>query len=441
MAFEKLTNADLVREARDRMSQVASLMDQGKSRLDELAKRIAVSPPPPAPVPASPIDTGMARAPAQTDILIQDVPAVDFKVNPADWTDAAPVPPSAAPDVVGAFRLTSAVTHMSNEDSLAFPGNQRPGNHHHTYWGNPVSNSATTYENLVTQGVGSGEGGALNRTTKWMGSLLTGDMRVVVPDYITEYYKQLPAADGAWFKAQSAAEQARINAHRPHIIDAAGKDTGRFAKTVPLPQSLRYIIGNILPPEYGTTVTWTLYDAAMAVQIAESVTLSDLLAKMTQGTTYNLIMTVSTPQGWDGKRVRASDHHSHMAHPQWNGALGCFTMPETHPFLLPGILVRPKWRITPEAGDPKKLHFSSDLLSPGDTMHMEYMEGWHRPTIEAWHQGCIDGMLNSVSGNMGNGRILRRPPCFTFEVKNNVITPDANGNARLVDADGVRLVE
>lgn len=396
--------------------------------------------PVPAPAPASPIDIGMAAAPpALPDVLASQI--TPYKVAPLDpWTEPAAIPGTGSPDVVGAFRLTAAVTHVSNADSLAFPGVARPRNHHHTYWGNPISDENTTYQSLIAAGVGSGEGGPLNRSTKWMPSLLTADRRVIIPDYITEYYKQLPSI--AATKLLPLADQTNIAKHRPHLIDAAGKDTGRFADTVPLPAGLRFIVGNILPQDFskdvlGNIVTFLLYTPAMA-QIAESPRLGDLLAKMTEGTSYVISMLIQSPGGWDGKRVSASDHHSHMQYVRWS-PLGYHYLPETHPFVVPAITIKPFWRITPECGDPKKLFLSSDILAPGDTMHFEYLEGWHRPTLEAWHAKCIDGFLNSSGGNLGDGRGLRRPPCFATTVARNVITPDANGFARLIDSMGNRL--
>lgn len=436
MAYDNLTNAQLAGELRALTNEAKNALGRGVARNDELIRRLGAStPPPPPPVPASPIDLGFAtKPPPLPDLLVS--PAADFG-DVSGWTGPGPMPGQASitGDAVGAFRLTAQVTHVSNADSLVFPGDPRPRNHHHTYWGNPLSDENSTYESLCKAGVGSGEGGALNRSSKWMQSLLTYDKRVCIPDFVTEYYKQIPAQSGAWYQSLSAADKAALDAHRPRIVDASGRDTGRFAETVPLPAGLRYIVGNIIPD--APRALWHVYDSAENL-LHYSTEMAECLARMVQGQTFYLTAEFNSPSGWDGKRVRTGDHHSHMAYVKWSPN-GYPCLPETHPFLVPAIALKPRWRFTPEMGDPKKLFLSSDVLAPGDMAHIEYMEAWHRPTLLAWHDNCINKLANSASGILGDGRMLKQPPCFTFSVANNCISTDASGFARLIDANGNRL--
>lgn len=391
------------------------------------------------------------------DVFVADIPSITPNFDPNAWVAPSPIPGTMGSDVVGAFRLTFSATHGSYDDPIVHPGQPGANEHHHTFWGNPATDASFyDYVTLMTTGINSGEGGPINRSAKWMPSLMTGNGEVVVPEFITEYYKQIPAVDGSYMLAASAAEQARINAHRAWIRDANGVYTGEWAKTVALPDGLEYIVGNTLPADFfkgtlGHIVNWNLYalvlnasgQPQLGALIGQSTSLADVLALMTQGTSYYLQMSLGTPHGWDGKRVAAADHYSHLCAPKWDGNKGRMWLPDTHPFVMPAIEVKPLWRITPAVGDPKQMHLSSDMMTPGDMAHFDYKEGWFQPIKQEWQDHAINGFLNCSSANLGSGRQLKRSPAFAaepFGVKNNVQTLDADGRFRMIGADGTRLV-
>lgn len=452
MAYEKTQTPRLVAEARDRFNQAENLIGQGMARLDEVERRVAAIPatpaptptPAPAPEPAFGIALGLRRRiDPLPDVLAKDIPSVDFGVDPGSLVKPVGPSPSAWPDIVGAFRITQQITHVSNEDFWVFPGEKQPRNHSHTWWGNPTADAFSTYESLARAGVGSGEGGAGNRSSKAMPSLLTGDKRVIVADYVTEYYKQMPAMGSARFKALPLDRQAEINRWRPRILDVNGKDTGRLADTVPIPAGLRYIIGHTLPDAFTANinmpaVNWVAYTNGHGQILKESPILADVLEVMEYGQEYELTLSVRTPPAWDGVHASKGDHHSHLSYMKWSPD-GFWYVPETHPHLIPGIEIKPHFHITPAMGDPKLIRTSTDITRAGDKMHLEYEAAWLPVLQMAWHDNAINGLLNCSSGTLGDGRQLIAPPCFDQPLRSNIVTPDANGFARLIDASGNRV--
>lgn len=67
--------------------------------------------------------------------------------------------------------------------------------------------------------------------------------------------------------------------------------------------------------------------------------------------------------------------------------------------------------------DPGRWTFSSDAMTPGEpagsTYHADYLEGWNPATKAEWTNHCINGFLSCVSGNLGDGKMLKgadQPP-------------------------------
>src|SRR5690606_20117373 len=112
----------------------------------------------------------------------------------APHTIRAPIPPSMAPDVEGAFRFICNIGHISYDDPVAYPG-QPDKAHLHMFFGNTATDAHSDYASLRASGEGTCQGGALNRSAYWIPALLTQAEggQVVVPDSVTLYYKRRPA--------------------------------------------------------------------------------------------------------------------------------------------------------------------------------------------------------------------------------------------------------
>ncbi|MBK9587481.1 MAG: DUF1996 domain-containing protein [Sphingomonadales bacterium] len=125
----------------------------------------------------------MAPIPSNFDIKSELVPT---------WGSGA-VPPSAAPDVVGAFRFICSAGQISFDDPIVYPG--QPGKSHlHQFFGNTSADASSTYVSLRSSGDSTCTS-RLNRSAYWMPAMMNGRGQVVRPDYVSIYYKRRPAND------------------------------------------------------------------------------------------------------------------------------------------------------------------------------------------------------------------------------------------------------
>lgn len=306
--------------------------------------------------------------PPATDVLASSVPLIASNFDKASWIAPAGIPPSNAPDVVGAFRMTGNVSHYNYDDPLVYPG--KPGAAHlHEYVGNTLTDAHSNYDMLRTTGGGTTEGGPINRSAYWQPPLLLGDM-VAVPKYVTIYYKRLP-------------------------IDSPRLPAG--AEIAPLPKGLRMLTQGGSFKVHGKTGDLT--SMVEALKFAEPGLL--------------FYTAIHFPHWWNGQHIDSLDHMSHMSH----------QFSPTHRFLIPTISLIRAYDILP-GEDWSKAELASDRAmgaAPGMTWHADYWEAWDTPTFREIEAHALDNMLNCSGGNMGSGRQLKRPPGWTFDQKPNRI--------------------
>ena len=78
---------------------------------------------------------------------------------------SVPLPASAAPDVVGAFRFVCSAGQVLNDDPIVYPG--QPGKSHaHQFYGNTSANASSTYSSLRSNGQSTCMS-PLNRSAYW----------------------------------------------------------------------------------------------------------------------------------------------------------------------------------------------------------------------------------------------------------------------------------
>lgn len=311
------------------------------------------------------------------------------------WGTGA-IPPSSAPDVVGAFRFICGAGQLLYDDPIVFPG--QPGaSHLHQYYGNSAANAYSTYTSLRITGDGSC-GNAVNRSGYWMPALMVGRQYVLQPDYVSIYYKRRPISD-------------------PKCSLTSG-DLQAEGNCIPIPNGLRYIFGYDMVS--GTPATGSFHFACV-VGSTPTATAGDLLGIANAGCPAGarIEALIGAPECWDGQNLDSANHRSHVAYPSY-GSWGYLKCDSGHPFVIPTFTLAAFYQITPEveaallalkAGAPwdytKVLHLSSDemmpSLTPGTTFHADWFGGWDNTVMSMWIDNCINKLLNCSGGDLGNG--------------------------------------
>lgn len=276
-----------------------------------------------------------------------------------------------------AFRFRCKASHLQYDDPIVFPG--QPGKSHlHMFFGNTLANGNSTYESLRQTGNGTCDGGPLNRSAYWMPALMNENGKVVVPDHVTIYYKNQPG-------------------------------TNR------IPRGLKMIFGYDHRYPDKKFVGWKCSNQSGKFST---------IAEVNCGTDGDIMAEIHSQGCWDGKNLDSPDHRSHMAAGTYNG-YGEPQCPATHPVVIPaftmlvvwshtGYAEYSKWRLTSDHTLP---HDSKSAALPGGTsFHADWFGAWDDSVMDMWHDGCMDGFKNCSAGNLGNGKILKENPGFSFTV-------------------------
>ncbi|HET6941453.1 MAG TPA: DUF1996 domain-containing protein [Sphingomicrobium sp.] len=346
----------------------------------------APPPPPPPPPPANPL---LGEAPI----------ASNFDVNSelvASWGSGA-IPPSASPDVVGAFRFLCNAGQLLYDDPIVFPG--QPGKSHlHQFYGNTGANANSTYASL--RGGGSSTCmSPLNRSGYWMPAMLDGKGNVIRPDAVWIYYKRRPMSD-------------------PVVSDPTNpKYEGQ---AVDLPNGLKFIFGFDMLT--GKAPTGSLYfncdgngsvqghyptiEAAVASGNCKSGTNPDP-TKSTDRARIGAV--VNAPSCWNGKDLDSPNHREHVTYASY-GSWGYAKCPSTHPYVIPDFTLQAWFYVAP-GDDLSQWRLSSDEMRPelphGSTFHADFFMAWDPTVKKMWHDNCLNKKLNCSGGDLGNGRQLR----------------------------------
>lgn len=338
-------------------------------------------------VPATPPPTTTTTTvPATTTTVpptTTTVPAATTTTVPAPTTTVAAVPlapiadnftvtnelvagdPPRPPAGEGAFRTGCAFSHLGYNDPIVFPG-QPNASHLHAFFGNTLTDSASTYTSLRTTGESTCAGGKLNRSGYWVPALLDGNNQVRVFDPVTIYYKCSWTPD----------------AECPNFRE--------------LPPGMRMIAGfNPADPtnaENPKHYNWSCRDSAGTMRAG---TEGKILPTCTIG--EYLYVRLEFPNCWDGVRTDSANHRDHMAYATYpNGTLAC---PSTHQVRLPTITVQLDWPVT--GTDTSTWKLSSDTGTHGQTFHADWFGAWSPPIMTAWMGGCVTPPMDCVFSNIG----------------------------------------
>ncbi len=361
---------------------------------------VTVTPTPPPSPPPTPPQTGYLASPTLgglSAIASEFTPSLSYHLTGGTGL----IPPSAAPDVVGAFRFICTAGQVKADDPIVYPG--QPGaSHLHQFYGNTTTDANSTFTNQRAGGTSTCNGGAYaaNRSAYWMPAMLNGLGYVVRPDYVAIYYKRRPASD-------------------PKCSLTSG-DPKAEGNCVAIPNGLRFIFGyDMLTGKAPTGELWFNCDGPTAVP-GHYNTLAQAFANCPAGNRLGAV--IKAPQCWDGKNLDSPNHRDHVAYEQY-GTWGYPRCDAAHSYVIPGFQLSAWYSILP-GDDTSKWSLSSDAMHPdlpkGTTFHADYFEAWDPAVKAMWTANCIDKMLNCSAGVLGEGHTL------------NNAAVQGNANPRLV---------
>ncbi|MEL6876017.1 MAG: DUF1996 domain-containing protein, partial [Pseudomonadota bacterium] len=285
------------------------------------------------------------------------------------------IPPSAAPDVVGAFRIICQSSHFNYDDAIVYPG--QPGaSHLHEYYGNTLVNANSTYETLRTTGDSTCMN-PLNRSGYWIPAMKDGKGNVVRSNRVSLYYKRHP-------KGSASA----------------------YGDVVAQPDGLKAIFGFDMLGGPTTGSPWVLC-AGKRYEIGEQLPANC-------GESFKLL--VNSQPCWDGVNLDSPDHRSHMANVVRNASTNWQNKcPDTHPKQVPQFTLSADYSTGGE--DITDYRLSSDHHAGTvqfGSFHADLWDGWDGPTKDLWTRNCLDLMLNCSDGDTGGGLIMKRWEGFSY---------------------------
>ena len=321
---------------------------------------------------------------------------------------AMEAPPSMAPDDVGAFRMTCKPSHNAYDDPIVFPG--RPGAAHlHTFFGNTRADAFSTYASLRTTGESTCHS-KLNRSAYWIPAMMNGRGKVVMPDFLTVYYKRWPTDSAMCRQAGTC---------------------------VPIPRGLRMVFGRKMTAEVASNpfernaVHFNCQGTGAVGGIYS--TLVEAAKHCPSGAQIGAI--ANAPSCWNGTQLDSADHRSHLSFFVYDAA-GLVRCPSTHPYVIPAYTLS-AWYETDETldrsgnTDPNLTtwHFASDRMAgmtnqvSGSTYHADWFGAWDDNALMAWQINCIDKLLSCSTGNFGNGTGLKWLAGFNFKADQRLVDP------------------
>lgn len=360
----------------------------------KVSKAKSVESEPADPAPAAPV----VVAPTAPTTGAAPSPSISGEVAIASEFDiyseliSAPLPGSAAPDVVGAFRFVCTAGQLLKDDPIVYPG--QPGKSHlHQFYGNTGANASSTYSTLRKSGQSTCMS-PLNRSAYWMPAMMDGKGNVVRPDHIQIYYKRRPKTD-------------------PKCSLSSG-DPKAEGNCVDLPNGLKFVFGYDMVTGKAPTGAAYFNCKGTGADPGHFASIPATIGKCVTGGQIGAV--IKAPDCWDGKNLDSPNHRDHMAHSSY-GTWGYRKCPSTHPYVVPGFTLQAWYTIA--AGDDLRLwKLSSDDMRPdlphGATFHADFFMAWDPTIKQMWHDNCINKMLSCSAGDLGNGRMLKMFAGFSW---------------------------
>lgn len=361
-----------------------------------LASAVCPAPPPPPP-PVDPYKSPNGLT-GETPIASNFDPA---KGMAPSWGTGA-IPPSASPDVVGAFRFICRAGQVLADDPIVYPG--QPGKSHlHQFYGNLSADAFSTYPSLRANGASSCSDPLfpLNRSAYWQPAMKDGKGNVVRPDYVAIYYKRRPSKDPV-VSNPPGTPVTPINANDQKYA---------LGLAIPLPNGLKFIFGyDMLTGQKPTgSFEYICVNKGQPVTTQTFATLKKLADANICVAGMEVWSRGHSPTCWNGRDLDSANHRDHMAYAQRDVASGAPMCPKTHPYVIADFQLSSAYKIMP--GDDIRLwSLSSDAMAgmqmeAGSTFHADFFMSWDPTAHAIWEgpTGCIERKLNCSGGDMGNG--------------------------------------
>jgi hypothetical protein len=279
---------------------------------------------------------------------------------------------------IGAFRISCAISHMSNDDPIVYP-NQQGAAHHHTFFGNTSVNYKSDLNTFGSVGNSTCSGGIMNRSAYWVTSMINTETNApIAPRSVLVYYKSGYIVPSELIKAPP--KGLRMIAGNAKAVDGSVNNNTGFT-CHPGPNSTR-----TSSPKTKTIPTGTNCVAG-----------------------DDLMLTVLFPQCWDGVNLDSPNHKDHMAYAS-NNYVTANKCPATHPVPIPEITVNEhftvaatdkldKWRLASD-------NYTFNGTNAGYSAHSDYVEGWDRTFIEGIIKNCINAKKDCHAHLLADARMF-----------------------------------
>jgi hypothetical protein len=285
------------------------------------------------------------------------------------------VPASTADHPAGAFRMVCDFSHLAYDDPIIYPG--QPGRAHlHMFFGNTSANANSTYESLRQNGDGTCQGGPINRSAYWSPAVFNAAGQVVVPDFISVYYKGTLGT------------------------------TSEIQNLVPLPNGMKMIAG-FNPANGISNRSTTHFDWFCETNQVKQQT----IPRCAPGERVGVVLDF--PQCWDGINLDSADHRSHLAYINAGPQRSC---PSTHPVRIPEFTLG--FWFTHD-GNSHNWYLSSDRMpgmptyANGSSYHSDWLGAWDPTIRDRFMRHCINGMRNCSGGQLGDGTHMTERTRYT----------------------------
>jgi hypothetical protein len=326
---------------------------------------------PPAFCPDGTVTRGQAAALLQRglgDVLVPDhdaetatAPRYDFTVGTSRSSNYE-VGPVGSRDAHG-NRIYCGVSHFSHDDPVVLP--DQPGAAHlHMFIGNTSTDAASRPAELVTEGRSTCTGGTNYRSSLWMPALHRADGEVVVPRFVSVYYKT--------------------------FLDA-NLGEGAYELLQVVPQGLS-LLATDATTNGGHGLRWGLHDDGRELSV--SIRFPPCVATSDGTRTGQPLLDFRDMPG-----DLADVVNSHVAYPGGpdRNAVGC---PATHPYRYPTPSLNVFWD-TDAVGEGYRLSSDGPGADPMSTLHGDYVFGVDDEVNEAILRCTIESRSCGFEGADG----------------------------------------
>jgi hypothetical protein len=251
-----------------------------------------------------------------------------------------------------------------------------------------MSNADSTYQSLRTTGDGTCQGGPLNRSAYFFPAMMNGSGKVVVPDWMSIYYKAQPGTAQMFPKGL----RFRFGFDPKAVVDANH------------PRPYSWICEKT--SSWGTNPTMEGAPCAAGDHI---------------------IIRLGAPDCWNGE-LDSPDHRSHLAYSYYNGLQGDAVCPAGYPLKIVSFTVAASYA-SPGPAALANWYLSTDRVPgqpqypAGTAVTSGWFGAWDDSIVAIWWKNCIEKRLNCAGGQLGDGRTMVQPPTFKWAANPQLIDP------------------